>query len=1062
MNRHWNVGSRILEICYVLLLSVSLTSCTGFLSSSTQKAETPFTKKQREAEPLSANSAKEQVYGMDGAYGRLPLTFEVNHGQTDEQVKFLSRGKGYTLFLTPAEMVLALRKPIASRTGDNTDLTQLITYTDSKVVDQTAALHMKLVGTNHAPKIAGLEEQGGKINYFIGNDPAKWLTRIPTYTRVRYKNIYPGVDLVYYGNRRQLEYDFVVAPGADPSAILLDFGGANKLEVNPKGDLVIHIAGEQIRMHKPLIYQELNGVRQKIAGGYELNKEQQVRFQLASYDTKIPLVIDPILAFSTYLGSESEGLGIAVDAAGNAYVTGGTDLDNFPTANPLQPASGGGKDAFVTKLSPDGALIYSTYLGGSNNEDDSGTLGIAVDGDGNAYVTGDTTSPDFPTVNPIQAALVGERAAYVAKLNSTGSALLYSTYLGGSIFEEGESIAVDATGNAYVVGRTSSSDFPTSNPFQAVFGGSTDAFVTKLNPTGSAFVYSTYLGGSDGDEAHDIAVDEFGNAYITGHTRSIDFPTANALDPSTNGISDDGFVAKLNSTGSMLIYSTFLGGDGRERARGIAVDTFGNTYVTGSTDSADFPIINPFQSTLSGPPDAFVTKLNPTGSAFVFSTYLGGVETEDIIVDSSGNVYVTGGTSSAEFPMINPVQPSLGGQGDAIVVKMDSIGSTLLFSTYLGGGDGDGSTGIGLDASGNIYVTGITLSTDFPTVNPVQSQLDSSASAFVAKFILDQNTPTGSVTISPAIGITISFDVSSSGNTTVTMSGTGPTLPPGFSLGGMPIFYDISTTAIFTPPARICITYDPVQYTDLNNLSLLHYENNTWVDITNENDMSEYFVCGDVGSLSPFVVAETGLSQPPSVDAGGPYTVTEGGSVVVTALGNDPDGGALVYDWDLDNNGSFEVTGQSVTFSSVGLEIPNSQIITVRATDNGGLFATDQTVVNVTYSFTGFFQPVDNLPILNVVKAGRAIPMKFSLDGPQGLNIFAAGYPSSALVACGTTAENAIEETVTAGSSSLSYDANNDQYTYVWKTNQTWAGTCRTLVVRLNDGTHHRANFKFK
>jgi hypothetical protein len=664
------------------------------------------------------------------SYGKLPLTFEANQGQTDARVKFLSRGSGYTLFLTGDEAVFSLRgseaRPSASTVGDRLNTKAVVTKTG-------AVLQMKLRNANRAAKVTSTDQLPGRSNYFIGNDPKKWRSNVPTYAKVKYEEIYSGIDLVYYGNQRQLEYDFVVAPGADLHRIQFGVRGAKSISRDEHGDLVLHMTEGEIRWRKPVVYQEKDGTRQDIDGQYIIKRGQRVSFEVAEYDSKRPLIIDPALAYSTYLGGGGYdiGYGIAVDSSGNAYVTGATYATNFPTMNPLQPANGGRYDAFVSEFNPAGStLVYSTYLGGSDS--DYG-YGIAVDSSGSAYVTGSTQSADFPTTpGAFQTTCgggcpPGNPDAFVAKLNSTGSALVYSTYLGGSVIDNGRGIAVDKSGNAHITGLTSSADFPvTPGAFQATCGGIcyfSDAFVTTLNPTGSALVYSTYLGGSSVDYGYGIAVDTSGDAYVTGFTSSTDFPTMNPLQPA-NGGGSDAFVAQLNSTGSALVYSTYLGGNGADEGWGIAVDTSGDAYVTGSTGAANFPVTpGAFQTTCGGgnncgsSPDAFVAHLNPTGSALVYSTYLGGSGADvgyGIAVDSSGDAYVTGYTSSTDFPTMNPLQP-YGGNGDAFVAQLNSTGSALVYSTYLGGSQQDFGQGVAVDSSGDAYVTGYTSSTDFPT-----------------------------------------------------------------------------------------------------------------------------------------------------------------------------------------------------------------------------------------------------------------------------------------------------------------------------------------------------------
>ena len=699
----------------------------------------------RVGKPATAAGASgpTQQARLHETYGKLPLSFEANRGQTDPEVKFLSRGSGYTLFLTSNEAVLALRK--ASRRPRNPNLKMEAPH----LSPATALLRMRLAGASAEPRVLGLEELPGKSNYFIGNDPKNWRTDVATYAKVRYEDIYPGVDLVYYGNQGQLEYDFMVAPGADPRAIRLRFveatrpvaqngrGGLRSLRIDPQGDLVLRIDGGQIRFHKPVVYQttpdlgpRTPGSRHVVDGRYVLRGEREVGFKVAAYDPKRPLIIDPTMSYSTYLGGSGYDIarGIAVDANGNAYVTGYTTSLDFPTASRL--GSKGGANAFVAKLNAAGkALVYSTYLGGSVF-DFAG--GIAVDASGNAYVTGTTYSTDFPTANAFQGSTNAGRVpdAFVAKLNASGSALLYSTYLGGSLGENGQAIAVDASGNAYVTGSTASSDFPTANAFQSTNRGGDDVFVTKLNVTGSAPVYSTYLGGSGNDEASGIAVDASGYAYVTGNTDSTSFPTANAIQGKNGGVlgTRDAFVTKLNAAGSGLLYSTYLGGSGDDDGFGIAVDSSGNTYVTGTTYSTDFPLVTPLpipNNALQGSSDAFVTKLNATGSALVYSTYLGSSAEDDgvgIAVDSSGNAYVTGDTFGSDFPTKNPMQAAYGGgMTDLFVTKLNAAGSAFIYSSYLGGSDQEFGRAIAVDSSGSAYVTGFTASANFPTANPMQA-----------------------------------------------------------------------------------------------------------------------------------------------------------------------------------------------------------------------------------------------------------------------------------------------------------------------------------------------------
>jgi photosystem II stability/assembly factor-like uncharacterized protein len=898
-------------------------------------------------------------------YGRLPLSFEENEGQTDGEVKFLSRGPGYDLFLTADGAVLSLRK----NTTQIEDFKQPAPASASKPsMAQVSILRLKMIGANSSARVAGEEELPGKINYLIGDDPKQWHANIPTYRRVQYKEIFPGVDMVYYGNQQQLEYDFVVAPGADLRGVRFSLEGAENLSIDRKGDLVITVDRSEVKLRKPVIYQITDqGERNELVGSYVL-KGNQVSFNVKNYNSKKALIIDPILSYSTYFGPAANALAIAVDASGNAYLTGTTTNSTFPTtAGSLKPINTqDGNDAFVTKLNSTGsALVYSTFLGGRSNETGSS---IAVDSSGNAYITGDTTSANFPTVNPIRSStsnffktsdtgghwsgqFIGPSNGIVnvlvadplnpttiyagmgnnggggvykttdggvnwialntgltavncpaliidptttstlyASLNpnnnssasglyktvdggttwtkltnglsnitvsalgidpslpstvyagasflglfkstdggaswtnsSTGinfggisaitvdpanSATVYASAGGGGVFKtingggnwsqvnngltntSIRTLTIDSASNVYA-GSSGGGLFkstngggnwsPLNNGLPAftsvtalalspnagtIFMGTAsgriykssdsgnswttsyetltgtrftslifnpanssvlyagvqlqsdslidhEAFVSKLNPAGSALVYSTYLGGSNDDLGRGIAVDSSGIAYVTGQTASASFPLVAAFQPTLKG-GTDGFISKLNINGDALVYSTFLGGDGSEVANAIATDGAGNTYVTGSTSSTNFPLANPFQANLANGvfnSDAFVTKLSSAG-ALAYSTYLGGDGTDTgfgIAVDSSGNACVVGQNSSTNFPVLNPIQATnLGG----FVTKLNNLGSGLIYSTYLAD-----SRGIAVDLAGNAYVTGSTSSAAFPVVS---------------------------------------------------------------------------------------------------------------------------------------------------------------------------------------------------------------------------------------------------------------------------------------------------------------------------------------------------------
>jgi len=743
-SRTKEVSSKGRKILWLLCLFVSLT----LLGSTAQGAAAPLrqvsllaARGTGSAATVSKPDAITQAR-LGAAYGKVRLSFEVNRGQTDAQVKFLSRGNGYMLFLTHTEAVLVLRKPQDKQSAVSY---QHGTKPERTTKANTKVLRMQLVGANPTSQIMALGELPGKSHYFIGNDSGKWYTHITRYGKVRYKEVYPGVDLVYYGNQRQLEYDFVVSPGADPATISMVFKGADRPEIDAQGDLILYTSHGEIRLRKPLIYQNVKGAKQSIDGSYTLHGNNQIGFKVASYDVTKQLIIDPTIEYFTYVGGTGydRAFDIAVDAAGNAYVTGKSTSTHFPTTTGAYDTHTDGSDAFVTKIAPDGSIIYSTFLGGSSG---ASGKGIAVDMDGNAYVMG-ATAGDFPTTtDSFQTNYAGgNNDLFVTKLNYNGSALLFSTYLGGS---EADSfgpvqiggIAVNSFGNAYVTGVTNSDNFPVTN---AVTINGSDAFIAKLKMDGSGLVYCSYLGGSGDEEGFDIAVDADDCAYVTGWTNSNDFPLAHALQPLRGG---DAFISKWASDGSSLLYSTFFGGSDADAGRDIAVDSNGNAYVVGLTYSNDLPTTpSCFQPQPGGGfIDAFVAKLsvNSTGVLeLTYSTYLGG-EGEDtghgVAVDTSGSIYVTGRTFSNNFPTKHAFQPELGGDRDAFIAKLVANGNSvqdLIYSSYLGIGGSifEHSYAVAVDSMGNAYVTGETGgSTDFLTASP-RRPFAGGLDAFVAK-----------------------------------------------------------------------------------------------------------------------------------------------------------------------------------------------------------------------------------------------------------------------------------------------------------------------------------------
>jgi len=743
--------------------------------------------------PVAARAAS-----IQRVYAELPLRFEPNVGQAAGAAEFVARGAGYALLLSPDEALLALRPALsaADRASAHADSVSAARPRDSAGAETAwTTVRMQLVGTNGTPAGEGAAPLPGVVHYYLGSDPVAWRTHVPTYAQVRYRDVYAGVDLVYYGDGGQLEYDFVVAPGADPAQVRLRFPGANAIAVDDQGELVLHVGNATLRQRRPVVYQEHGGARQEIAGGYvllddapaapaaaprdvasgdplALRTPPAVGFAVAAYDRSRPLVIDPVLVYSTYLGGSSndQGFGISLDGAGNAYVAGSTASANFPAFNTLvQTTYGGGTlDAFVTRLTPSGVVSYSTYLGGTSEEQ---AFASAADASGNAYVAGYTTSSNFPTTPSAFRRTIGLTLdAFVAKLNTDGT-LGYSTYLGGNGVDIANGIAVDGSGNAYVTGETLSTNFPTLGAIQAFPNGANDAFVTKLNPQGSALVYSTYLGGNQLDRGRAIAVDSAGNAYVTGETYSPNFPTQNAAQAtfgggvgphcgvSLNSPCPDAFVTKLTPAGNGYVYSTYLGGTDADFGRAIAADASGNAYVAGQTFSTQFPRTATFGYCCDQ--FAFLTKLGASGPVS-YSVLLGGLgdtSAQAVAVDSGGNAYVAGYTRATNFPTQDPVQAALaGGQGaDAFVAKVNATGNGLIYSTYLGGTTSasgqveEGAFGLAVDGSGNAFVAGFTQATNFPLRNAWQATLAGGTDAFVTKLNDATATPTAGPSATPTI-----------------------------------------------------------------------------------------------------------------------------------------------------------------------------------------------------------------------------------------------------------------------------------------------------------------------
>jgi hypothetical protein len=621
------------------------------------------------------------------------------------------------------------------------------------------SLRLVFVGASR-PKIEGAGRLTANANLLMGPDASSWQTGLALFRELIYKGIYPGIDLRVGTSSGKLKFDWIVSPGADPGLIQWRYEGAQGLRVTETGDLVVRTGQGELSESAPFVYQPVGAERRTVAGKFLIGGEGRVGFELGEFDRSLPLVVDPVLSFSTYVGgARNDNAGaIAVDAAGNVYVAGWTESSGMPVANPVRAFSGS-VDAYVFKLNPAGTqLVYATFIGGSG---DDRAHGIAVDSTGAAYVVGATSSPGFPVAAAAQATYGGGRDAVVFKLNATGNALVYSTYLGGSGSDTAYGIDVDPYGQAYIAGETSSVNFPTRLPFQAANRGGTDAFTAKLSDAG-ALIYSTYIGGSGNDGARGIAISQNQlTAYITGHTWSANFPVLNPVQPSSAG-GQDAFVTRFNSDANAIVFSTYLGGSGgspgsQEIGLGIAVDSFNNAYVAGSTSSTNFPRLNAYQSAfLGGVQDAFLTKIG-SGGVLMFSTYLGGVGADwatAVRVDSSRRPYVTGYTSSVNFPLAAPTQATLRGSYDVFISQFENTGASIIYSSYIGGTGTDAGYGIALADSGEMFVAGATASSDFPTQSAFNYQISGGLDMFVLHLTAAAVPPSAPsvVSLSPSVG----------------------------------------------------------------------------------------------------------------------------------------------------------------------------------------------------------------------------------------------------------------------------------------------------------------------
>ena len=761
MNRRGSGEYRLQPRVLVVSAAILALVCAGFVMDyhAGQSASVPVVSPQ-----LAANAMPQ----LRSAIAGLPLAFEANQGQTDPKVRFLARGSGYGLFLTADEAVLTLQQSQRAASGPS-------------------VVRMGLANANPRASVSGTDELPGKSNYFIGNDPTKWRRNVPQFARVRYAGVYPGIDLVYYGSQGRLEYDFEVSPNADPGQVVLQFEGADKLDLNADGDLVLTADGGDVRLHAPRIYQKVGAEQQPVAGHFALLGKNQAGFSIGNYDRTRELIIDPVLTYSTYVGGTgAEGCtavavpnctAIAVDSASNIYIATPTTSPSFPSGTTTLK---GPSDVLIAKFSPNASgsaqLLYSTYVGGTGTETPAG---IAVGSGFSVVVAGSTTSTDFPTINGIAPPTPFSAAthAFLVKLDSSG-VTLYSTLLGGGGTDTATGLALDTQGKAYLTGTTTSTNFPvTPNSYQTTLKGPSQVFVSKIDPASAgvlSLMYSTYFGGSipttGAAVGGGIAVDTNNSIYITGTTNFTDFPVLNAFQPcldaptataptspscSTSVTATDAFVARFSLTNAAtsqslysLNYSSYLGGTGTDAGYGIAVDSGSNAYVTGFTTSTDFVIPTgptPVQSTNGGGDDVFLAKVNNPSSvaaSLIYFSYLGGSGNDAgmaVVADTLQGARVTGWTDSANFPTTTGAPyTSSGGGRDAFLARFDTVATSTSSgssSTYLGGSGDDAGTALTLDAtSTKTYVAGETTSGNFPTLNPYQGTLQGGSDAFIASF----------------------------------------------------------------------------------------------------------------------------------------------------------------------------------------------------------------------------------------------------------------------------------------------------------------------------------------
>lgn len=1008
MKRCFGWGLGVSAVCLLLWMTWSGRTHPGSLGRNGHTVDRSSQEGQLEKPKASfAPASTDNQEHLRAAVSRLPLYFEANRGQTDARVRFLTRGGGYTLFLTDDGAVLSLRKVASRQTLEGGTL--LEARPEHKAAKfETRVLRMKLASASAPGIFEGEASLPGYSNYFIGNDSERWATRVPHFERVRAKCVYQGVDLVYYGNQRQLEFDFVVAPATDPKVIGLRYEGADSISVGDDGGLQIDVGGCRVVQQVPIAYQfGADGTRRGVPCHYEMCADRTVRFTLGAYDTSVPLVIDPVLTYSTLLGGDALDRlgsplagGMVVDSSGNAYLTGVTASTNFP----IEPSPGafqtshagsaGETNAFVTKVSPDGtSLVFSTYLGGSNDLFGGvaeGGYGLHVDGSGNVFIGGTTSSSDFPTTSGAFAETFSglNYTGFVAKLNSTGTALTYATFLGGDKANI-NAVAVDSTGNAYVTG-TSGPGNPdgTSGAFQEANSGDFDVFVTKLNAAGSARVYSTYIGGTGYEECFGLALDGSNNATVVGFTDGDNYPMSNAAQ-STRAGNRDAIVSKVNSDGSALIFSTYLGGStADENGLAVACDSSGNSFVTGNARSTDFPTSNAFQDTLgTNSIDAFLTQYSSTGTV-VFSTYLGGSGDDSghsVVLDPAGYIVVAGTAGSSNFPVVDAVQSSRNGSGtDAFMSVFLDDGSALSFSSYFGGdGDDHGRSVAVLGRS--LFLAGQSVNGTFTTTSGAfQETRDTGDEAFLARFdITSAPSFTSGTTAGGDVNQAFVYDLTADGALPMTFSvDASPVgLPQGLELVGNQIVGTPLVSGVF----NITLNADNLDGSDSQNLELTINSagaGDGQMNVSKASFAINWKVHNAGAGEQKDALKFAGLINP----AGMPAVLPGGATVLVNLNGEDLAGGALALS---DKGQASGVAGDGTKFK-VKVSPKNGKLsgsfsladLRTAFADVTDINESDEDVVAVlTVTFTGTgldtAAPAATFPFRYSTKAGAASKGKY-------------------------------------------------------------------------------------